>query len=740
MSKASRRLAGLLAVVVSVVSALAAGPAVAAGPPAWDPQTTNVPYLAWRGEQVRLVKCDPVLATEGVRVEFFAEEWSGTGLVPRVEDATVNRASGCARADVVSLDPGLARVKLVATNAVGDPILKHQFLVVWMSLTDPSIDEVGSADPTGDSSLGDPAGDGSFKAGGNSGRVQVELKGTFPFGGTTYTLPDAWPTLAGLLAQDSDANPFNNADKWDIHDDRLKTERHPLYSLCTTELASVSIDAVDDCNGAGMGDWGPFSRVFGDLIAAVGPFDPVQPGLTLLADGKVDAGDAPMPAARVDVSIAANSGAPTDISGVGSLSKADKTLVYSRNSTGTGAAHNLYGPFYNSYIPATSRPGLASGIDGPAAGNNFPGFLVNGLYDYWSIANTLRSAVPSATTCLRRSDAEPAYRLTPSGAQSVAVYTDEHGEAQVRYNPGGAGGSGFYFDNIAGVIHNDNGGCDLEGIDVLGTSAISATARYPYQPVSDPDKTSRTITKTVHNLFTKTLSYYPKGPGAANSNARIVVAHAQDIDGAPFVGEKVCFFVDDEADGAFGFTGTTGPAGHRFTVGGSDGGSLGTADVCRITDVHGNAAIEVINSDPQSINVTALFVAEALLRDIDLEFGTPGSTGGPVPPGTPPIVPSPPLTAGQAVAAGVPNAAAFRPHKGTAKKAHVAFSYLRTKAGKRFVVVRITSSKAKAKVRIRLMGKHGRTLKVVTRTVGTNRLVSIRVGSKVKKARVALIR
>src|SRR5215213_7133578 len=625
MSRASRRLAGLLVVVAIVVSAFAAGPAGAAGPPRWDPQTTNVPYLAWRGEQVRLVKCDPALATEGVSVEFFVEEWSGTGLVPRVEDATVNRASGCARADVVSLDPGLARVKLVATNALGDPILKHQFLVVWMSLTDPSIDEVGAADPTGDPSLGDPAGDGSFKAGGNSGRVQVEVKGTFPLGGTTYTLPDAWPALAGLLAQDADANPFNNAEKWDIHDDRLKTEGHPLGSQCTTQLASVSIDAVDNCNGASLGDQGPFSRVFGDLIAALGPFDPVQPGLTLLPDGKLDPGDAPMPAARVDVSIAPNSGAPTDIRGGGSLSRTDKTVIYSRNSAGTDAAHNLYAPFYDSYIPATSRPGLASGIDGPAAGNNFPGFLVNGAYDYWEIAATLRSAVPSSTTCLRRSDEDPAYRLTPSGAQSVAVYTDEHGEAQVEYNPGGGNGSGFYFDNLAGVIHNDNGGCDLEDVDVLGTSSITATARYPYQPVSDPDKVSAPLTKTVKNLFTKFLSYYPKGPGTANSTARIVVAHAQDIDGSPFAGERVCFFVDDEADGHFGFTGTTGLPGHRFTVGGTDGGTYGSADVCRITDHNGNAAIEVINSDPQSINVTALFLPEALLRDIDVDFRTPGT-------------------------------------------------------------------------------------------------------------------
>lgn len=736
MSKASRRLAGLLAATAIVVSAFIAGPASAA-PASWDPQTSNVPYLAWSGEQVRLVKCNPVLATEGVNVEFFVEEWSGSGLVPRVEEATVNRANGCAQADVVSLDPGLARVKLVATNSAGVPVLKHQFLVIWMNLLDPAIDEVGTGDPTGDRSLGDPAGDGSFKAGGNAGRIQVNVKGTFSYKGASYTLPDDWATLANLLAQDADADPANNAAKWDIHDDLLKTENHPLYSACTTHLASVAIDAVDNCNGAPQGDQGPFSRVFGNLIPAIGPFDPLWPGQTLLSDGKVDAGDAPMPAARIDVEIAPNSGAPTDIGGVGFLFAADKTAVYSREGSGSGAAHNLYAPFYDAYIPATTRPGVSSGIDGPASGNNFTGFLWNGSYDYWQLARTLRTAIPTATTCLRRSDQEPTYRFTPMGAQNVVVYSDEHGEAQVKYYPGGTGGNGFYFDNLP-VIHNDNGGCDLEGIDVLGTSTIHATARYPYQPVSDPDKVSDPLTKTVHSLFTKTLSYYPKGTGTANSTSRIVVAHAQDIDGAPFAGEKVCFFVDDEADGSFGFTGTTGLPGHRFTVGGTDGGSLGTADVCRITDTYGNAAIEVINSDPQLINVTALYVPEALLRDTDVDFRAPDTTAGPTPPGAPPADPSPPIQESKANDAGLPKGYGAKVKK--AVKAHVALAYMKTKAHKRYVVVRVTSSKGKAKVRIRLIGKHGRTLKVVVRKVRTNHLVSIHVNSKVKKARVALVR
>ncbi len=181
-------------------------------------------------------------------------------------------------------------------------------------------------------------------------------------------------------------------------------------------------------------------------------------------------------------------------------------------------------------------------------------------------------------------------------------------------------------------MKNDNRGCDLEGIKVLGKSVISAVARYPYQPVSDPDKKSASLTKTVKSLFTKFVSYFPKGKGAANENARIVVAHAQDIDGKPFANERVCFFVDDEADGAFGFTGETGRTGARLTVGGSPAPELGRYDVCRYTDANGNAAIEVINSDPQRINVTAYFVDEGLLRDVDVNFALANSSGGPNPP------------------------------------------------------------------------------------------------------------
>ncbi len=161
----------------------------------------------------------------------------------------------------------------------GTPILKHQFLSIWMSLNKPAIDEVGVSDPTGDPTLGDPLGNGNFDAGENNGRIQVKVSGTFPHplgAGGSFTLPDAWPTLAGALADDSDSNPDNNAARWDIHDDLTKYEPH-VAGYCTTGVAPTTQDAVDNCNTPST-DRGPFSRVFGDFAAApvIGPFDPLH--------------------------------------------------------------------------------------------------------------------------------------------------------------------------------------------------------------------------------------------------------------------------------------------------------------------------------------------------------------------------------------------------------------------------------------------------------------------------------
>ena len=594
-----RRAALPLALLGSAIAAVPAG----AAPP--DPQTTNIPYLAWRGEHIRLVKCDPLIQLEGQAIDVLVEDWSGLDPArakPQVVAGSVHfffdraRDVNCARATLVSVKAGIAPVKLVISDLAGNQVLTHQFQAAWLNLTPPTLHEVAATDTTGDPWLGDPAGDGQFAAGGNPGRVQIKVKGTLPLLGNyaelglgeSITLPDQWPALAQSLA--TDADPFNMSpwNRWNIHDDDV------LY-------ASPLLDGVDSV----LTD--PFTfyrKVLGDTSTAptAGPFDPQRPGETFLPDGKLDADDAPMPAARVDVAIAPNSGLPGDISGVGSLGPVSKQRVYSRDKLGTASDHNIFAPFNQQWIPATAAGPASSGIDGEAA-NNFNGFLVNGLYTNWDVAATFATALGGNTNCLLRR--EPVlnieainwgkiFRQLPSGAQTIAVYTDEHGEAQVSYTPG----TGMFFDNL-GAIMNDNGGCDLQGIDVLGRSNITATARYPYQPVTDPAKTSTPLVKTVHSLFTKNLTYWPKGPGPENDVARIVVAHAQDITGVGFGHERVCFMADSLIEGMKVFTGVTGPLNARISLAGTARADdpEGLNRLCVFTNRYGNAAVEIFNSE-----------------------------------------------------------------------------------------------------------------------------------------------
>lgn len=785
-SRAGRRsaLRWPVAVLGALIAAMIAAPGAAAEPPA-NPNMfdTNVPYVAWRGEQVRAVKCDSipqmydgdgVLRAEGLQADILVESWSGPGRDPQLESGTVRffRSSedlprlrrDCVRFDMVSSDAGLARVKLVVSDRNGEPIMKHQFLFVWMTLGDLSIKEATSNDPPvpdgSAAAVADPTGDGQFNAGDqpwNKGRVKLTLTGTFPHPlgpGGTYTLPQDWPALAAAFATDN--NPYNNdLLLWDIHDDQGMGALH-VSGGCGYWPGPV--DDVDNCNGGG--DTGTFSNVFGQTLAGSGPFDPARPG-TLLSNGRLTAEDAPMPAARIDVKIAANSGDDEDLSGVGSLRKADKTDLYSRDGNGTPSRHNLYAPYYRQWIPATAQGSPeASGIDGPQRGNNFEGFFLDGLYDNWDTF-PLAWAHDGPTDCnltvswrrtLGINGGYDVPRRMPYGPQTVAVYTDEHGEAQVEYRPG----TGFYFDNLATVM-NDNRGCDLQDIDVLGTSDINAVARYPYQPVDDPPRTSSTIQKTVHSLFDKSLSYYPKGEvtgsNTANGNARIVVAHANDIDGSPFSNELVCWMLDSNSEGSLPFSGWTGPAEGRFYVHSTPvpiGNIAFDVDGCARTDSNGNVAIEVFNSNGTKVNVISLFADEGLLRDIKVDFGTAGSGGGNPPQGggNPPqgggepdkvAQGTNPPTVQQIAAAGGPEAAAVlatpagpKAKAGKAGKARIKVVRSKLKSGKNRLWIHVSSTRKRERIVIRI-GK-----RKLTRSVSTNRLVRVPGLALKKGARVSV--
>lgn len=742
---------------LAVGGAAAALPAAAsATPPSGpsDPLDTNVPYLAWRGEQIKLAACvgrerSADLTARAVPIsdlnidDFLVEDWSGADpdrAKPQIENSTRrayidDQGRFCIAADVVSLKAGIAPIKLVVSHG-GEPVLKHQFLAIWMNQNDPALTQLPSR--------GDPTGTGQLYAGDQESRVRVVATGNVPLLGNyselglgdSLQLPSGYPALAGRLARSDDPLTDRNPLLWDVHDDDLPTRGHP-YGPCHTS-DHVWIDAVDNCVGGG--DTGPFSAfdaltrtAFLSSDDAIGPFDPTRADDTYLPDGQLTAGDAQMPALRVDVAITANSGSRTDTSGIGTLTEVDKSDVYSHDGRGTPFPHNLYAPFYKAYIPATAAGESSSGIDGPAQGSNFVGFLNDNPYPFWQHAFVLRRANDGRTRCLLADDD---YRRRPYGPQAVVVYTDEHGEAQVDFRPG----VNAFYDAL--VTPDRNGACDLQGVDPLGTAEITAIGRYPYQPVTDPDHAApQRLLQTVHSRFDKSLFYEPKGTTAATSNVRILTAHAQDVDGKPFVGELVCFSHDSNAEGIIVF-GDFRPV--RDPLGGNR--------LCTRTDWKGNAVVEVLNSNRTVTNVIAHFVDQRLFRDIRVDFGSPDSRGGTPPPDSSvprgeesgggndhPHSPLPPHhdstgtttpTARELAAANVPQSG----KPGKKPKNRIATSYLTRKPhGKAWVTIRVNGS-GKCKVKIKVLSRNGRALGQIAKTVPTNKKVTIGLGKLSKQA------
>jgi hypothetical protein len=811
------------AALSAAVSLWAISTGTAATIPYFEPLTTNVPYLAWRGEEIRLVKC-ATDATDGASVvslmkggisgdgssrfnaDWIVEDWSGQFFTPpQLEASTVKfftgnneyRGAPCVKADFVSLKAGLAQIKLVITDAkTGNPVLKHQFLAGWLGLNTPSIKELSSTDqPGGGGVLGDPSGNGVFTAGGAPGRVQVRVTGNLPLGnnfselglGTSINLPteadgsSRWADLAQKMATTSDSRPFYRDapwKMWDIHDDQAATEGHVTGSPMCPGATITALDAVDACIGAQLfiGD-GEYSTAFGGRSDSptFGPFDPLRPDETLLPDGKLDAGDVPMPSAIVEVKIAPNTGSATDIGGVGSLAVLDNTakpgdypyigvfkcIPYSRDhkcTSNTGshppttpnvapapfgpAAHNHYAPYYSRWQPATfATVGSsleddayvareASGNDGPPVGNNFPGYRGSGLYDYWQFVDVLSEAQDGPTRCLQRVNPQGTsiFRSKPVGPQDVLLFSDEHGEAQAYFNPG----TGFFFDNL--VQPNGNGGCDLRGITTLGTADISAVARYPYQKVTDPDKPSATIRKTVTSLFNKTVTCVPKAglTGPETNTAFICTATAIDIDGTPFANERVCFTTGGTgAEAIFPFP-LTAPAER-----------LGDFTLCVRTNSSGQAQVEILGKCGTG-NVFALFQDEGILRLFGpFNFGCPtapppgpggstttttttvGTPGSPAPAG----VISVPAAPASVIAAVVKSAKATAKPTAASPKATVTViriqKQLFAKQSARYVLVRVKSKAKTARVQVSLVSRNGKVLSKVTRVVPTNKLVRV---------------
>jgi hypothetical protein len=666
------------------------------------PQSANVPYVAWVGEHVRLVACDPSIEPSeagGQLVNFQLEDWSGkpeTAELPALESgsqaffapsagsAQAESGDGCVKVDYKSLSPGLSRIRAVVTNDAGTIVYSHQFIVIWLTVNKPTLSEAGlegnvlsngepgddtfqtQLSPEGHSNLaaflGDPKGDGEFvpspfepasATNQDKGLIQIRVTGSFPvepgsllnniLPDASYTLPESWPTLAKTLATSSEElePEGTNPGLWDIHETATASE-------------ATSSNEAEPGNNPLSAHYlrSAFSNYTSGTTATVGPFDPEAADETLLSDGKLNAEDAPMPAMRIDVHIAGNEG--EGIGGVGQISGASKALIYSHNFNGNAEeGGNLYNPYYGAYIPATGRPvPQASGVDGPSPGGDFPGFLNKEQpYTFWNSVHSSEERTASSTGCLRRNfgDEGPTDYLTPGGPLTETFYTDERGEAYVTYTPG----DGFYLNHFpvlkeAGeeekgkIVKNSDGGCDLKNLykEVIGESSISATAVYPYQAVDFSAQTSETpLVKKVRSLWEKQFFEFPKGPGTEEQNVRIVVAKAQDIDGYPLAGETVCFHAQQET-GIYPFSNPTNGdeledphevlgKGTEVYLGGSkvrDPFDQGSDHLCETTNSLGLAAIDLVNSTTPSVDLTARYEDEGIVRDHLVDFSTNGGS------------------------------------------------------------------------------------------------------------------
>ncbi len=761
---------------------------------AGDPMDTNVPYVAWAGEEVRLVKCteeprflDVDADAEWAIVDSSVRQRTGDLRDPVFFDDADRRTSPfdgageqdgriCWAIDIESVHPGMTRVKMAVDNdaASGSPVLKHDFLIIWLGMNTPTLTELGeSAFPgidLGDPDGGNPAdfiprdidGDGDLEYG--PGLIRATVTGSFQdLHDVARTLPADWAALAGVYAFDQTGY---NPSRWDIHDDQLETEGHTPTSFCLPPK-TATVDAVDNCLGnQGLGELAPQSRVIGGTFATVGPFDPARPGTSFLPDGKLDAGDAPMPAARVDLTLTG---------GVGALEAADKHEIYSRDRTGEPSAanptnaHNLYAPFYAALIPADASQiadsfYTTSGTHGALA-NNFPGYQVGpfagilGVYHYWDFVNVHRRG--GFNTCrdvggegqFGRGEFIP----LPTGIDEATVYTDEHGEALAWFNP----------DVGAALVASNQGLCDLgpvNGPALLGTATINAEAMDPFQLTFNAPRLATPLVKNVFELAGKSLDCIPKSPIEA-----FCVEVIRDIRGNAVEGAPVSFTREPR--------GLMAPGALAIAPYDTRGQTVVSETDNRIvirTNELGQAGIVVKSTLPGLVDIDAENIATinggfGVERVRCLRFAgdgvtlptdgatcvapTDGGTTIPVPPvvTTPPTVTTPATPQGTSATvvslAGspVPAAAAPAAKKPVAKAAALKLTSARLvfKNGKRYLVVRVNGTAKTAKLRITLVMRTGKATAPVVRTVRTNaavRVANLQVGKHVRTVRVALAR
>ena len=324
-----------------------------------------------------------------------------------------------------------------------------------------------------------------------------------------------------------------------------------------------------------------FSDILGRPLPAVnpvGPYDSHRVGNNTAGiqsvyypNGVTNAGDATAPAWRIDFQIQPNGTAKKAkgkgaIDGAGFLATVDKNLRthFDKNGdedvteAGLEQAEESTGPFHRRQVPAlsatqsgvgtTSSPGSAQNSNGYFPGG--AGFPTGPIYSFWDLLHTgnIDANRGRSTACtnwfeeienglgqiVRRTPGSHDAVPDPDGTGNVivaqvapdlaAVYADEHGQGEVQLKPG----FGFYFDQL-GYKATSQYGCDLQGINTLGTATVIATAHYPDQQSAGAKQVaSNPVTKQWKNGFNVQLSYAPKG---GNNPGYRVTAWKTDING-----------------------------------------------------------------------------------------------------------------------------------------------------------------------------------------------------------------
>jgi len=185
-------------------------------------------------------------------------------------------------------------------------------------------------------------------------------------------------------------------------------------------------------------------------VNRVGPFTPGQETMyldgwstsnTVVPDGVIDPWDAPMPPAKIILSI---------VNGPGFFKEALKSDIYYLEEGG------YTNPFYKILVPAS--PLIAPFNAQGGGGYSWDSYdEVKGPYEFWEIfaKNTLRNGLPD----------------------QVEVYSDNHGEAMVWLN----GDNALDLSDYTG-----KGGADIPLDRTVGITTVQACADYPYVRMDNP--------------------------------------------------------------------------------------------------------------------------------------------------------------------------------------------------------------------------------------------------------------